>query len=68
MIFDDNRDELGRYIRHMADLMGLSDWTIVLSDDHPPSMRTATTAPAPNAGVPTSVASTFRDVRVVVRS
>ena len=41
MIFDGNRDELGKYIREMADLMGLRDWTINLLSDPPEDSKYA---------------------------
>lgn len=30
-----DRDELGQYVREMADLMGLRDWTIVMKPGNP---------------------------------
>jgi len=41
VIFDGDRDELGTYIRHMADLLGLRDWTINLLADPPDNARYA---------------------------
>lgn len=35
MIFDGDRGELGRYVRHLADLMGLRDWYLRLGDEAP---------------------------------
>lgn len=35
MIFDGDRDKLGEYIREMADIMALRDWSIVLMHDPP---------------------------------
>jgi hypothetical protein len=35
MIFDGDRDELGKYVRNMADLMGLRDWHLKLMNDPP---------------------------------
>ena len=32
-LLDDSRDELGQYIREMADLMGLRDWHLIIADD-----------------------------------
>lgn len=36
MIFDGDRDELVRYVREMADMMGLRDWMVGIADDPPP--------------------------------
>lgn len=46
MIFDGDKHQLERYVREMADLCGLRDWTITLSDE-------------PIEGVPHSVGSEF---------
>lgn len=35
MILDGDRDRIGPYIRELADLMGLTDWTFGLSPDQP---------------------------------
>ena len=35
MIFDGDRHELGQYMRHMADLMGLRDWYLTLTHKEP---------------------------------
>lgn len=34
-ILDGDRDALGRYVRDMADLMGLRDWTVGIASDPP---------------------------------
>ena len=34
-IFDGDRAKLGEYVRQMADLMGLKDWEVKLSDEPP---------------------------------
>lgn len=36
-IFDGDRDKLGEYVSHMADLMGLSEWRITHLEDDPAS-------------------------------
>ncbi len=35
MIFDGDQDKIGPYIRELADLCGLRDWTINILDDPP---------------------------------
>jgi hypothetical protein len=35
-IFNGNREQLGRYVRELADRMGLMDWKLKLGDGRPP--------------------------------
>ena len=35
MILNGDRNELGRYVRELADVMGLRDWTITVAGDAP---------------------------------
>jgi hypothetical protein len=35
VILDGDRDELGKYVREIADLVGLRDWVVGVADDTP---------------------------------